>query len=156
MKTRVGHIIRYESPLILAEMLNAYFDEMDALRVPYTISGICLAIGYGRERFLSHETESEIGKLINQARLLIEQQHEHRLYLGIKPAGIMFALKNMGWSDRQDLSLNGAPTSLEEGSGVKYTIEVVRPDGGTKSIEHESEISNTGKVTPFARKKKAV
>lgn len=153
MLKRVRKTIRYKNPLILMEMINAYFDECDALETPYTISGLCLSIGYSRNRLLEATQNDEIGEVIVQARLLIEQQHEHTLYTGKKPQGTIFALKNMGWVDRQQMDFGAADGSQAK---AQYTIEVVRPDGTKKEITNEPEVPDSRKVVPFNPKEKAV
>ncbi len=47
-----------------------------------------------------------------RAKLLIENQYERKLDRA-KPAGAIFALKNMGWSDRQEVELRGAFANLD-------------------------------------------
>lgn len=150
MQKRVKRRIEYSSPAILREMVNSYFDECDALDVPYTVSGLCLSVGYSRERLLTTSADNELGDVISQAKLLIEQQIEYRLSKDDKPQGLVFALKNMGWTDRQQLDL-GAP-ALQDGSQTKYTIEVVKPDGKKEN----AEVPDTGKVTSLFEHKKAV
>ena len=49
---------------------------------------------------------------VNRAKLLIENQYERKLDRD-KPAGAIFVLKNMGWSDRQELELKGSLAHLD-------------------------------------------
>ena len=151
MQKRVRKRIEYRSPAVLREMINSYFDECDALDIPYTISGLCLSIGYSRGRFLSTNDDNELGDVVSQAKLLIEQQIEYRLSKDDKPAGLVFALKNLGWDDRQQLDL-GASGNSGEAKDMKYTIEVVKP----KPKDNNAEIPDTGKITSLFEHKKAV
>ncbi len=45
----------------------------------------------------------------------------------IKPTGAIFALKNMGWTDRQELDVGS-----KEDSGFKLNINVVDPENEHK------------------------
>lgn len=151
MVKRVRKFKRYKSPEILKEMINSYFDECDALETPYTISGLCLVIGYSKDQLMSENSETPLGELIVQARLLIEQQHEYQLYSGVKPQGVIFALKQLGWADKQQFDLGSG--NAEE---ARYTIEIVSPDGKKKVLENGASVQDPGKVVPFNSKTKAV
>lgn len=150
MQKRVRKRIKYKNPVVLAEMINGYFDECDALETPYTLSGLCLSVGRRRKDFLDESGDTELDDVLTQARLLIEQRLETRLYTETRTSGIIFALKNFGWTDKKELDIGAT-----EGNVAKYTIEVVKPDGSKKEID-DDQISDTGKVVPFGPKTKAV
>ena len=127
MQKRVGLKQLYTSPYILAEVINAYFDECDAFEQPYTLSGLCLSVGCPREVLLTPwHKDKEIFAVLTQARLIIEQQLELRLLTEKSVNGVIFALKNLGWSDRAQLDIN-APYA-EGPDDRTYTIEVISPD----------------------------
>jgi hypothetical protein len=74
-----------------------------------TITGLCLAIGFeSRQSFYDYEKKPEFTYTIKRARLHIENIYEKKLIDPcIKPTGPIFALKNMGWVDKQETELTG-------------------------------------------------
>jgi len=71
---------------------------------PLTITGLCLYLGFeSRQSFYAYEQKEEFSYIIKRARLVIESMYEEGLHYK-SPVGSIFALKNMGWFDRQELS----------------------------------------------------
>lgn len=67
-----------------------------------TITGLCIALGFeSRQSFYDYEKNSEFSYIIKRARLFIESDYEALLQTG-QCTGAIFALKNMGWSDKQE------------------------------------------------------
>lgn len=89
---------------------NAYFDECDLADKPYTVTGLCLFLGMSDKNRLYEmcKRDDELAELGKQVRTIVEQQCEERLCGKFNP-GDLFKLKNMGWSDQQqiDVSLDG-------------------------------------------------
>jgi len=72
-----------------------------------TICGLCLFMGFAdRASFYDYEKLPEYTHTIKRARTFIEKEYEELLREG-NPAGAIFALKNFGWRDKQELDLNG-------------------------------------------------
>lgn len=68
-----------------------------------TISGLCFFLGFAsRQSFYDMEKKKELSYIIKRARLFIEQEYEERLCYG-NVTGAIFALKNMGWVDKQEV-----------------------------------------------------
>lgn len=86
-----------------------------------TITGLAYFLGFeSRQSIYDYEKEGQFSYVIKRARLRVESGYEQRL-MSTTPAGPIFALKNMGWSDRMDQQIsgpNGAPI-----------IQIVLPDG---------------------------
>lgn len=142
MKKRVTNWVEFDDPIILRKVLNDYFDEQDEAKLPYTISGICLQVGCRRKTLLQSIPDTPVGSLLYQARMLIEQQHEIHLLTTKRPAGVVFALKNLGWSESSRLDVGFSPSANDK-EAMKWTIEVVAP-------EQLSESSATSTETPKA------
>lgn len=142
MKKRVTNWVEFDDPIILRKVLNDYFDEQDEAKLPYTISGICLQVGCRRKTLLQSIPDTPIGALLYQARMLIEQQHEIHLLTTKRPAGVVFALKNLGWSESSRLDVGFSPSTNDK-EAMKWTIEVVAPG-------QLSESSVTSAETPKA------
>jgi len=150
MKKRVGRPRTFTSPYILGEMINAYFDECDEADPPepYTITGLCLAIGFTRNQIISYAKKDEFLPIIRQARLIIQHALELRLLGPGRVSGPIFALKQHGWSDKQELDITGKG---KDGAD-EWKIEVV----DVKPETDNADIPNSEKVTPFPGSKKAV
>lgn len=83
---------------------------------PATITGLALHIGFeSRQSIYDYEKSGTFSYIVKNARLRVECEYEKRLMTD-KPTGPIFALKNMGWSDKidQDISHSG---------GVSITFE---------------------------------
>lgn len=127
MKKRVTNWMEFDDPDILRKALNDYFDEQDEAKLPYTISGVCLQVGCRRKTLLQSIPDTPMGSLLYQARMLIEQQHEIHLLTTKRPAGVVFALKNLGWSESSRLDVGFSSSSNDDKEAMKWTIEVVAP-----------------------------
>lgn len=86
------------------------------LPVP-TITGLCLYLGFeSRQSFYEYEQKPEFTYTIKKARLLIETEYEEMLQAG-NTSGAIFALKNFGWSDKQEIDQN-----LNHSGGIEIKI----------------------------------
>jgi hypothetical protein len=74
---------------------------------PATVTGLTLYIGFSdRSSLDDYEKKEEFSHIIKKARKLVEYGYEMRLH-GDKNTGAIFALKNMGWKDKQELEHTG-------------------------------------------------
>lgn len=106
----------YDSPEVLQERIEDYFEsgvkkktiivgrgenkEAVEVEVP-TITGLALYLGFeSRQSFYDYEKREGFSYTIKNARTRIENNYEELLQHGNTP-GAIFALKNMGWTDRQ-------------------------------------------------------
>jgi hypothetical protein len=108
----------YNNPLELEKKIEAYFnggankrtiivgkgENKQAIDIPIlTITGLCYYLGFeSRTAFYDYEKKEEFKYIIKKARLRIEQHYEESLQLDITPAGPIFVLKNMDWSDKME------------------------------------------------------
>lgn len=83
-------------------------DDKQAIEIPVpTISGLCLYIGFdSRNSFYDYEKKEEFKYTVKRARLFIETEYESMLQ-GQNVTGAIFALKNMGWYDKQEIEHTG-------------------------------------------------
>jgi hypothetical protein len=71
---------------------------------PITITGLALYLGFeSRQSFYDYEKREGYSYIIKRARMRVENAYEHRLD-SKNPTGPIFALKNMGWTDRQEVT----------------------------------------------------
>jgi len=69
-----------------------------------TICGLAYYLGFvSRQSLLDYENKIEFTDIIKTARLRIEMNYEELLQ-DRTPTGSIFALKNMGWKDRSELT----------------------------------------------------
>lgn len=93
----------------LAEAIEAYLSTRDKDNPP-TVSGLALALGFeSRQSFYDYEKNPIHSYTIRRARLAIEETYEQRLH-GNTPTGAIFALKNFGWKDKQEVEHSGGVT----------------------------------------------
>lgn len=83
-----------------------------------TITGLAIYLGFeSRQSVYDYEKTGEFSYTIKRARLFIENAYEKEL-LGKGVTGAIFALKNFGWTDKQEvtntnLNYNVSPTPEE-------------------------------------------
>jgi hypothetical protein len=69
-----------------------------------TICGLVLHLGFcDRASFYNYEKYGEFSYTIKKARVRIEEYYEKKMLELRNPAGAIFALKNFGWVDRQEI-----------------------------------------------------
>lgn len=111
----------YKTPEELQKKIDAYFKGKGVLenvskassnkkkneqRPIYTITGLCLYLGFeSRQAFYRLEDKQEFSYTIKKARMQIENVYEERLQSS-NSTGAIFALKNFGWKDDQDASID--------------------------------------------------
>lgn len=91
----------------------------DRLPEPCTITGLCLFLGFeSRQSFHDYGNKKEFSYTIKRARLRIENEYEKSLHYSKSPVAQIFALKNLGWSDKQEIEQTNKNGDLK--------IEIVR------------------------------
>lgn len=84
------------------------------LRYPENVSvtGLALFLGFeSRQSFYDYEKNEEFSYTIKKARLRIEAAYEQAL-LSKNSTGAIFALKNFGWKDKQEMEMSGSVTAI--------------------------------------------
>lgn len=131
-----GQPPKYESEEELITMIGSYFDWIegeyheesttikdeegneriikeivwDREPEPETITGLAIFLGFeSRQSFYDYEKQEKFSYVIKRARLYIENGYERRMIGDKNPTGSIFALKNMGWSDKQEIKHEGIP-----------------------------------------------
>lgn len=92
----------------LEEKCDAYFDDPE-LKKP-TVTGLALFLGFADKSSLyEYRDKPEFSYSIKKSLTKIERYHEEGLTEN-SVAGRIFALKNMGWADKQQTELSGEVT----------------------------------------------
>lgn len=110
-KKNVGRPRIIASPAEFERLAAAYFDECAERDERPRITALALGVGLsGREALLEYEKRPEFSDAVKRAKSRVEDGYEKLLQEG-GGAGAIFALKNFGWSDRQEMDLthNGPP-----------------------------------------------
>lgn len=90
-------------------------------QIPYTITGLALALGTSRETLLDYEERAEFSDTIKAAKVKIENYVESQLFTN-SPTGPIFNLKNnYGWKDKteQDLHVKELPKPIMDIADVR-------------------------------------
>ncbi len=82
---------------------GAYFYNCEVNDKPILLTGLILALGLSSRAALDeYEKRQEFFNSVKRAKLRIEMEYEKRL-LDKNPTGAIFALKNFGWTDKQQV-----------------------------------------------------
>lgn len=98
-----GRPAHYDSPAELAAACQDYFDWCLSTQTKSTITGLALYLGFcSRSSFDDYEKRSdEFSYIVRRSKLAVENSYE----LSGQTIDI-FALKNMGWSDKTQQDVN--------------------------------------------------
>jgi hypothetical protein len=96
----------YNSVEDLDKAVEEYFTD----REKPTVTGLALALGFADKTTLyEYRDRPEFSYPIKRALTMIEMYHEENLGSN-NVAGRIFALKNMGWKDKQEIETSGTST----------------------------------------------
>ena len=94
----------YDSPQEMQSAIDLYF----ATEQKPTITGLAINLGFeSRQSFYDYEEREEFSYIVKKARLKVENGYEKQLYEN-SCTGAIFALKNMGWKDKQEVEQSGS------------------------------------------------
>lgn len=97
-----GRPVKYSTAEELEVLIDKYFEDE---KVP-TMAGLAYYLGLSRQGLLEYSRKDEFSDLLKRARQKIELLYEEKLLTTTTPTGVIFALKNMYWKDRQDVTTN--------------------------------------------------
>lgn len=115
-----GRPLLFESPQVLQSAIDDYIqqcEDPDSRQNP-TLAGLAYHLGIDRQTLYNYKERPEFFDIIKKATDWVESKYEERLIYGKQPVGVIFALKNMGWRDKQEVESSG-------GTNDKLTIEYV-------------------------------
>ena len=102
-----GRPLKFETPQEILTKAKAYFDECLKNDEPITITGLAIALETSRETLMNYEKRDEFFDAVKSVKLVCENYAERHLF-GKNPTGSIFALKNYGWRDKQEVEHTGA------------------------------------------------
>ena len=108
----------YETPEEFTAKAEEYFTVCKKEGRPLTVTGLALYLG-----FSSLQSLDDAGKRpgfsdpLKRAKLRVECGYEEGLILAKNAAGSIFALKNFGWRDKQEIdhTITGLDKRIQEG-----------------------------------------
>lgn len=107
-----GRPRKYSDVEALQIKIDAYFKFCDDNILPYTITGLAIALDLSsRKEVMDYQGRPEFSHAIKKAKLKCEWYAEKEAMLKSNPGGPIFCLKNYGWKDTQTIDLNMKPAS---------------------------------------------
>lgn len=107
-----GRPLKFQTVEELQTAIDAYFKSVegvfyldkDGVKVcePLTITGLALALDTTRQVLMDYQERDEYTDTIKKAKTRIENYAERRIFT-TNPTGAIFALKNYGWKDKQEV-----------------------------------------------------
>lgn len=111
----------FNNDVDLRNSIQKYFEENKS---NVTITGLAYYLGFAsRQSFYDYENDERYSYTIKRARLFMESVYEGQLLKG-NVAGAIFALKNFGWSDKQEIDQKTEHSGTIGFSG----IEIIKPN----------------------------
>jgi hypothetical protein len=106
-----GRPLKFKTPQEIRDKAAAYFKACKRNKEPITITGLCIALGTYRDVIMQYEDERgpEFTNAVKDAKQVCQSYAESKLF-GQNAAGPIFALKNYGWSDKQEIEHSGEIT----------------------------------------------
>lgn len=90
----------WEDPIAFAKAVDDYFNDPEE---QHTWTGLALYLGFSsRDSLNDYKKKEGFSDPIKKALLKIENKYEKAIN-GKNPAGPIFALKNFGWKDKQEI-----------------------------------------------------
>jgi hypothetical protein len=112
----------FESPEEMVDFIDSYFKTKHEKLENPTVSGLALYLGFeSRQSFYDYEKDPVFSYTIKKARLRMEEWYESNL-LTRNATGAIFALKNFGWTDKQEID------HTTNGQEMKTFNLIVKPD----------------------------
>jgi hypothetical protein len=97
-----------------------------------TISGLAYHIGFAtRKAFDKYEATGKYARPLKRAKLRIEAEYEKKLH-NTSSTGAIFALKSMGWNDKDDLLLSPGIARILK---IEVTHTGPEPASSEKDVE---------------------
>jgi len=107
----VGRPPKWNTPEELQKEIDAYFKKCEEEEEPLTITGLALALDTYRDVLMDYQNKDEFSNTVKRAKQRIEHAYEKRLIANGR-AGDIFALKNFGWKDKQEIEADVGITNI--------------------------------------------
>ena len=102
-KPKIGRPLRWETPEAFEAQAMKYIEECKAKREPITITGLAIALNTTREVLMNYQNRDEFTDAVKRVKQYAEAYAEKQGFSGKSPVFSIFALKNYGWKDKQEI-----------------------------------------------------
>lgn len=104
-ENKIGRPLKFKSVEEMQLAILKYFAECDENDIPYTVTGLALALDTSRKVLVEYQGKDEYSNTIKRAKLMCENYAERHLFVGKSGVtGAIFSLKNnYGWVDKQEI-----------------------------------------------------
>lgn len=104
----------FDTPEKFESKVYEYQQHCVESKEPVTWTGLALFMGFSsRQSINEYKGYSGFSDAVKKAQTFVEYHYELRLN-GERPTGAIFALKNMGWSDKQEIEHSEKVTDTGE------------------------------------------
>lgn len=142
-----GRPLKFKNKDDLLSRIESYFSEVKMEE--WTITGLALALDTSRETLMNYEDREEFFDTIKKAKEMVHNAYEIDLRKKGR-SGDIFALKNFGWSDRQEIDHTTQGEKIDSSDAIKELTlklnEIHRENGirsnGTSTSSLDEETSN--------------
>ena len=122
-----GRPLLFDTPEKLQEAIDKYI----VTESRPTLAGLAYHLGIDRHTLYNYKERPDFFHIIKKATDYVEATYEERLIYQQNPTGVIFALKNMGWKDKQELDQK---TEHSGGISIKWSEPDV-PDSEDKGSD---------------------
>jgi hypothetical protein len=99
---------KYDSPDAFNKQVDAFIEQCNEDKLPVTWTGLALYMGFCSRQEIDNYLEYDgFSDSVKRAKMIVENAYEIGLMHAKSAAGPIFALKNFGWSDKQELHHTG-------------------------------------------------
>lgn len=123
-KNSVGRPLIFKTPEELQAKINEYFVN----EPKWTLAGLALSLGIDRKTLYNYKDRDEFFHIVKKAVETVESRYEERLIYDNSPTGVIFALKNMGWTDKSEMDVT---SKGEQINGFNY----IPPSNDTNPVQ---------------------
>lgn len=125
-KRQPGRPRLYASPEDFDAMVMAYQAHCKATEEPVTWTGLALFLGFSSRTAIDEYLKYDgFSNSVKKAKAFVEYEYEKRL-AGHSPTGAIFALKNYGWSDKQELAHSSPDGSMTPKASVSLDAATIK------------------------------
>lgn len=107
-------------------MVDLYVAACAADKEPLTVTGLAIFLGFAsRQSIYAYADNADFSYSVKRALLFVENGYERGLRTGA-PTGPIFALKNMGWSDKQEFAHTSPDGSMSPKAAQPLDAATIR------------------------------
>ena len=112
-KLPVGRPRAISSPAEMDQKVDSYIKMCRDNDEPILLTGMILSLGLcSRESFDEYLKYDGFSDSVKRAKMFVEMEYEKRLNVNSSPTGPIFALKNFGWKDKQEVDNTSSDGSM--------------------------------------------